>query len=614
MSHAALSALVSRAARAVQPPPTDGELLARFVAGDDAAFTDLVKRFGPMVLGVCRRVARDAHLADDAFQAAFVVLARRAAAVRPAEAVRGWLYGVAVRTAQEARTAAARRLAREVPVATVPERAAEPRGGPDADALRALDEEVSGLPDHLRAAVVLCELGGRSRNDAAEQLGVPAGTLSSRLAAARKRLAARLRARGFALPAAGLAAAAHAAVPPRLAAQAIHGALSASLTPAAVAALSNGVLRTMLFNKLILGAACAVVLAGVLAGVWYAPPPLAATEPPKPAPPPGRVDEAKPRPARAGDLLVCYESGPFRVLTPAGKAVHTLAPPKGTKPGYGGCLSPDGTRAAAVVMKEEEPRAEKGDEPWPSQVVVWTLGKEEPDAAFDLPADGLLVRWTADGKKLVAAKTTQRDAGVTFESSLLDPATGKAEKLDLPPGVRVLACGRDGKTFVVETFDPKGKPKSQVGLATLGKPDVTVLTKLSSGYPGEAIAALSPDGKTLLLIDADPARADANKWGCSQRVYRIDVRSKKREPLDGFPDNGQAHGVAWSPDGKKLAYCWKQLHADLLKKDTFSADDTVIETEAFVITADADGGNPKTVVSEKGNFAINPILGTIDWR
>src|SRR5262249_34180159 len=154
---------------------------------------------------VCRRVSGDEHLAEDAFQAAFLVLARRAADVRPREAVRGWLHGVAVRTAREARSVSARRRARESPVPTLPDRpavCAEPLG-PDAPRIR--DEEIAALPAHLHEAVVLCELGGASRKDAADRLGVPEGTVCSRLAKARKVLAARLKKRGVALSAATLA-------------------------------------------------------------------------------------------------------------------------------------------------------------------------------------------------------------------------------------------------------------------------------------------------------------------------------------------------------------------------------------------------------------------------
>src|SRR5262249_21941720 len=167
---------------------------------------ELVRRHGPMVLGVCRRIVGDAHAAEDAFQATFLVLARRAAAVWPRERVGNWLYGVACRTARAARSAAARRLSSERQFCPFPD---PPEPGPDApvELLALLDEEIERLPERLRTAVVLCELQGRSRAEAARLLGVPEGTLSSRLAAARQRLAARLRRRGLVATSRALAAA-----------------------------------------------------------------------------------------------------------------------------------------------------------------------------------------------------------------------------------------------------------------------------------------------------------------------------------------------------------------------------------------------------------------------
>jgi RNA polymerase sigma factor (sigma-70 family) len=219
-----LSAAVANLGRAALKPESDateGELLTRFIrTRDEAAFTELVRRLGPMVLGVCRRVISDTHLAEDAFQAAFLVLARRAAEIHPREAIRGWLYGVAARTAQKARVMSARRRTREIPTTTLPDCQASPRHEPDADALRTLDEEIAALPEHLRTVVVLCELDGRARKDAANRLGIPKGTLSSRLAKARQILAERLRKRRITLGVSGLAWAfgqlASAAVPPRL--------------------------------------------------------------------------------------------------------------------------------------------------------------------------------------------------------------------------------------------------------------------------------------------------------------------------------------------------------------------------------------------------------------
>ena len=342
MSYPALSNAVARTTRAIARPSetadTEGQLLDRFVQDrDEIAFAELVRRLGPMVLGVCRRVARGN--AEDAFQAAFVVLARRAADVRPREAVRGWLYGVAVRTAREARAVSARRFAREVPVAVVPDREAEPAEVPDTDALRTLDEEIAGLPDHLRVAVVLCELDGVSRKDAAAHLGIPEGTVSSRLAKARKLLAERLRKRGIALPAT-LGILAHAAVSPRLIAQTSAFATPGAAVPAAVACLTNGVFRTMFFQKLTIGAACTLLLAIAGFAALTALPDASAKEAPKPpillTLQTVFVDRRNPRRSQPAPARLCSAvRGAYWVLTPDGKKTGELALPDKTESSAG---------------------------------------------------------------------------------------------------------------------------------------------------------------------------------------------------------------------------------------------------------------------------------------
>src|SRR5262245_17302106 len=141
---------------------TDGQLLTAFLLKQDAdAFAGLVRRHGPMVLGVCRRVVGDHPTADDAFQAVFLVLARRAAVVRPREQVGNWLYGVAYRTAIKARAVLARRRSREKQVEAMPEPPA-PTSAPDvwSDLKPVIDEELARLPEKLRLPVVLCDLEG----------------------------------------------------------------------------------------------------------------------------------------------------------------------------------------------------------------------------------------------------------------------------------------------------------------------------------------------------------------------------------------------------------------------------------------------------------------------
>jgi RNA polymerase sigma factor (sigma-70 family) len=185
---------------------SDGQLLESYVRSrEEAAFAALVHRHGPMVWGVCRRVLRGHQDAEDAFQATFLVLARKAAAVVPREMVANWLYGVAHRTALKARATAARRGARERQVAAMPEPAGERQQLWD-DLQPLLDQELSRLPHKYRAVLVLCHLEGKTRKEAARQLRVPEGTVGSRLATARGMLAKRLARRGLAVSGAALAA------------------------------------------------------------------------------------------------------------------------------------------------------------------------------------------------------------------------------------------------------------------------------------------------------------------------------------------------------------------------------------------------------------------------
>ncbi|HZT79842.1 MAG TPA: sigma-70 family RNA polymerase sigma factor, partial [Gemmataceae bacterium] len=259
--------------------PADGQLLEAFLARrDEAAFAALVRRHGPMVLGVCRRLLGDSADAEDAFQVTFFVLARRAAAVVPREAVGNFLYGVAYRTALKVRATLTRRRRREKQVNDMPDPPVEGEAGDRWPGLRAmLDEELQRLPDLYRLPVVLCELEGRGRKEVARQLGIPEGTLSSRLAAARKRLADRLRRRGLTgdgARAVALAGAASAPVPAPLVSSTVRAALRVAAGPTAaagalsprLAALMEGVLKAMSTSKQKLALAALFLAAAATCG------------------------------------------------------------------------------------------------------------------------------------------------------------------------------------------------------------------------------------------------------------------------------------------------------------------------------------------------------------
>jgi RNA polymerase sigma factor (sigma-70 family) len=248
---------------------TDGQLLGQFVARrDEAAFATLVRRHGPMVFGVCRRILRHAQDAEDAFQATFLVLARKASRVADREAVGSWLYGVAYRAALEARESGLRRKAKETQVEDMPHPLVMPEEG-QSELLAQLDRELARLPEKYRIAVVLCELEGRSRKEAARQLGLPEGTLSSRLAIARKMLARRMAGHGAAVTGASLTAlftseAGAACVPGALVISTVRAA--GGVVSAGVVALAEGVLKAMLLTK-IKAAALVLLLAASVGAV-----------------------------------------------------------------------------------------------------------------------------------------------------------------------------------------------------------------------------------------------------------------------------------------------------------------------------------------------------------
>ena len=261
-------------ARAGCDASMDAELLGRFVAHRDAAaFETLVRRYGPMVWGVCRRVLRDANDAEDAFQATFLVLVRKAASVARPALLGNWLYGVAYRTALEARCAAARRRAKEREAGAMPRYDAS-QAEMWREALPLLDQELTRLPDQFRTPIVLCDLQGKSRREAARQLRLPEGTLSSRLARGRVLLAKRMSRYGLAVSGGALAAAlavdtASAGMPPLLAGATVRAALACAAGTAVsvkVAALTQGVLRTMLLTKLKIATALLLAVGLIAAG------------------------------------------------------------------------------------------------------------------------------------------------------------------------------------------------------------------------------------------------------------------------------------------------------------------------------------------------------------
>lgn len=265
---------------------TDGQLLDRFLARrDDVAFEALVIRHGPMVLGVCRGILRNPADADDAFQAAFLVLVRRAGSIRGREAIGGWLHRVTCRIALKARQAERTRPGDAGEIEAIDTRIAAPEALAHLRELRsALHEELDRLPERYRTPILLCDLQGLTHDEAARRLRWPIGTVKGRLSRARERLKARLVRRGITAPASLvggtlLAGSGRAAVPDALRHATLKAGMAAAAGPIGLATgavsitsltLAQGALRTMWIARMQFAALGATLLIAGTGTGWLA--------------------------------------------------------------------------------------------------------------------------------------------------------------------------------------------------------------------------------------------------------------------------------------------------------------------------------------------------------
>jgi RNA polymerase sigma factor (sigma-70 family) len=513
MSTASLRTLGRHLRRVVGPPNargvTDAQLLERFATQrDEAAFELLVWRHQRLVLGVCRRVLRNPHDAEDAFQATFLTLVRKAGSIGKREAVASWLYQVAYRIALRAQAGAAKRAAREKLGLDLSQ--AEAPADPQADGLggdlwRLLEREISCLPEKYRAPVVLCYLEGKTYEEAARELGCPKGTVSTWLTHAREWLRSRLARDGLALSGGVLATvlcrhAAVAAAPAALVDTTVEAAVlyAAGAGPVAgiisdqVVALTKGALRAMGMTKLkIAMMQVAVCLFGLGTG-WTAFQALAA-------------GPAEVQPKGTSSPVISW------------KALTDLRCFQGhTAPVEKVVFSPDGRRILSSSMD--------------ATIRLWDVetGKELrcfkghsariPDVVF-----------TSDGRRILSAGWDQT-------MRLWDVESGQQVKQFVfagAPGVHVsgVMFFPDGKRFLAFASDHHAL---HIVDTETGK-----LVKEFAEHPDHVSGlTLSPDGRRVL----------EGNWDHTMRLWDVESGKLLRE----FKDHpGSVYGVAFSPDGRR---------------------------------------------------------------
>ncbi len=518
---------------------SDRQLLERFIAErDQAAFGDLVRRYARVVWGVCWRSLGREQDAEDAFQAVFILLARKAASIRQGEAVGSWLYGVAYRTALKARHLAARRTEIEKQAKPAQSEESPPTVAAWRELQRHLDEELQGLAEKYRAPFVLCCLEGMSRAEAARELGWKEGTISSRLAQARTLLQSRLARRGVTLSAILTAATltqnmASAAAPAALAqtaAQAAFTAQAGSLAPAATA-LADSVLTTLAVGKLklaVVALTSLIVLGGTLLAAFTA-------------------LQAEPKAKKLDGGAETFLPPPTPILRPIDERILALA------------LFPDGKKLVTAGARDEQP----------GQLKVWDVDRRQVLASMSGFRGARAVAVSPTGK--VIATGHFRGAIV-----LRDPDTGK-ELLSAQHntmGVNGLAFSHDGALLAsagldrtVKIFAVDGLGERQVlrghtdmifsvayfrhGKAVVsgGHDKTAILWDLASGNPKYVLKGHAAPIETVAVSPDDTLVATAS-WDHTIKLWDAETGTLKGTFI-GSKNN--VNTVAFSPDGALLA-------------------------------------------------------------
>ena len=570
---------------------SDGKLLDLFLTdGDESAFTVLVHRHGAMVFGVCQRILSNVQDAEDAFQATFLIVVLKASELKKRQTIGNWLYGVACNTALKARLLRQRRQEKEKTMAKHAEVDMQ-RKDKRTDVATILDEALRGLPDKYREPIILCDMEGKTRKEAAHQLGWPEGTVAGRLARGRILLANRLKRHGVNLASGSVAMlvsreAVSAQVPASLFGSTIETVQAVIANVVDISDLAKSVLRDLTCSRIkkCLAYLCAfAVVTFLVVGFTYA---TGGTEPMS-TPAKTTLGQIVPPKEKADAKLINVWSvafspngeyiasasldGTVRIWNMAGEVTRELK-------GHRGAItsvdwSPDGKRLASagfdgtvrIWNTNGTLKSTLNGHNGVVGAVAWSAnGKHLASAGF---GDNTVRIWNADGTSRAVLRGHSRRVhtvawhprGNALASGSYDGTVRLWDANGRPYGPRVLKGGGGIIYSVAWSGDGNllaaGNHNGTIGLWDMGFAELAEgaepITRIRAHESYVLCLSWSPDSKVLASAGADKRiRGWSARTNFKQSLFEWKGHGTPEQPGNRY--NRYVHSVSWNPDGNHV--------------------------------------------------------------